>query len=37
VLRDFAAVESVDVKVSKLNPPLGGQMDAVSVELSVAR
>ena len=37
VLRDFAAVERVDVKVSKLNPPLGGQMDAVSVELSVAR
>ena len=35
VLADFAAVETVTVKVSKLNPPLGGQMDSVSVELAL--
>ena len=29
----FAAVERVWVKVSKLNPPLGGQMESVSVEI----
>lgn len=37
VLADFPAVESVTVKVSKLNPPLGGQMDSVSVELSLGK
>ena len=37
VLREFAAVAEVTVKVSKLNPPLGGQMDSVSVELTVGR
>lgn len=37
VLRCYAAVESVTVKVSKLNPPLGGQMDAVSVEIDRKR
>ena len=37
VLADFAAVETVTVKVSKLNPPLGGQMESVSVELTVSR
>lgn len=35
ILREFGAVERVRVKVSKLNPPLGGQMDSVSVELSL--
>ena len=30
----FPEVERVDVKVSKLNPPLGGQMESVSVEIS---
>lgn len=37
VLADFPAVESVTVKVSKLNPPLGGQMDSVSVEIELKR
>ena len=37
VLKKFPSVESVVVKVSKLNPPLGGQMESVSVELSMAR
>ena len=35
VLTDFAAVETVTVKVSKLNPPLGGQMESVSVEVAL--
>lgn len=37
VLAEFAAVELLTIKVYKLNPPLGGQMDSVSVELSMAR
>ena len=37
VLTKFAAVESLTVKVHKLNPPLGGQMDSVSVEVTVTR
>ena len=35
VLREFPAVASITVKVSKMNPPLGGQMDSVSVELTL--
>ncbi len=37
VLKNFPAVDTVTVKISKLNPPLGGQMDSVSVELSLDR
>ena len=37
VLAEFAGVELVDVRVSKLNPPLGGQMESVSVEVSGKR
>ena len=37
VLEEFAAVDSVTVRVFKLNPPLGGQMDSVSVETTVGR
>ena len=29
----FPAIESVKVEVKKLNPPVGGKMDYVSVEL----
>ena len=36
-LEDFPAVDAVTVKVSKLNPPLGGQMASVSVEISLTR
>ena len=32
---DFPSVTAVRVKVSKLNPPLGGQMESVSVEVSL--
>lgn len=35
VLKNFPSVDSVTVKISKLNPPLGGQMDSVSVELLI--
>jgi dihydroneopterin aldolase len=31
----FPSVEAVMVKVSKLNPPLGGQMESVSVEVAL--
>lgn len=37
VLAQFPAVEDVKVKVYKLNPPLGGQMDSVSVEVTLVR
>ena len=37
VLESFSAVDSVLVKVSKLNPPLGGQMESVSVEVEMVR
>ncbi len=37
ILSQFPAVEAVEVKISKLNPPLGGQMKSVSVELSYSR
>lgn len=35
VQAEFPDTMSVVVKVSKLNPPLGGQMEAVSVEVSL--
>lgn len=35
VMSSFPAVTSVRVKVSKLNPPLGGQMESVSVEVAL--
>lgn len=31
----FPSIESVNVKVSKMNPPLGGQMDSVSVSVAL--
>lgn len=34
VLTHFPTVDSITVKISKLNPPLGGQMESVSVELT---
>lgn len=37
VLHQFPAVLTVEVKIQKLNPPLGGQMDSVSVELTYSR
>lgn len=37
VLDVFLSVKLVNVKVSKLNPPLGGQMESVSVEVELGR
>jgi dihydroneopterin aldolase len=37
VLAQFPAVESVTAIVHKLNPPLGGQMESVSVEITARR
>ena len=37
VLSEFPSVDSMIVKVSKLNPPLGGQMECVSVEIEKHR
>ncbi len=35
VLKEYPAVTDIKVKVSKMNPPLGGQMHSVSVELEL--
>jgi dihydroneopterin aldolase len=35
VLKEYPAVTDIRVKVSKMNPPLGGQMHSVSVELEL--
>lgn len=37
ILVQFTDTMTVVVRVSKLNPPLGGQMDSVSVELLLKR
>lgn len=37
VMNSFSAVDSMMVKVSKLNPPLGGKMECVSVEIEKRR
>lgn len=37
VLRNFPGVQCLTVKIHKLNPPLGGQMESVSVQLDIAR
>ena len=37
VLDEFPAIEGVSVKVSKLAPPLGGMLEAVSVEITKDR
>ena len=34
LLAEFPQIEHVEVKVSKLNPPLGGKIEATSVTLS---
>ncbi len=34
---DFPKLDKAEVKVSKLNPPMGGKIQAVSVELSRKR
>lgn len=37
LLSEYPAVEKVNVKVSKMNPPLGGQLDSVTVEITKVR
>ena len=37
LLSGFPTIERVDVRVSKLNPPLGGQLESVTVEVTKAR
>ena len=37
VLAGFSAIDNVTVKVSKLNPPLGGQLESVTVEITKDR
>lgn len=37
VLSEYPAIDSVSVKVSKLAPPLGGELEAVSVEITKGR
>ncbi len=37
LLREYPAMERVKVRVSKLAPPLGGQLDAVTVEITKDR
>lgn len=37
LLSGFPAMESVTVQVSKLNPPLGGQLESVTVEITKDR
>lgn len=37
LLNEYPAIESVRVKVSKLAPPLGGELEAVTVEITKDR
>jgi dihydroneopterin aldolase len=37
VMLEFPEVEKAELKFRKLNPPLGGQMDSVSIRLTATR
>ncbi len=37
VMKTFPQVQALSLKLSKLNPPLGGQIEKVSIELSETR
>ena len=37
ILTELPGVDLVDVEVSKLNPPIGGDVEAVSVSMSAGR
>ena len=37
VMQRFASIRKVDVRVSKLNPPLGGQIESVAVTVTAER
>ncbi|OIP02608.1 MAG: dihydroneopterin aldolase [Bacteroidetes bacterium CG2_30_33_31] len=34
IRKRFAKIESIDIKLHKMNPPLGGQIESVSITLS---
>jgi len=34
LMRSFPQIEELDVRLSKLNPPLGGKVDRVTIQLS---
>ncbi|MBW6497230.1 MAG: dihydroneopterin aldolase [Bacteroidales bacterium] len=34
VMAEFPAITNIKLRISKMNPPMGGKMQAVSVELS---
>ena len=37
VIESFPTIESAEIKFRKMNPPLGGQMESVSITLSAIR
>lgn len=37
VMKSFPTIESAEIKFRKMNPPLGGQMESVSITLSSVR
>jgi dihydroneopterin aldolase len=37
VFNEFPQIQELEVKLSKLNPPLGGKVEKVSIELSKKR
>jgi len=37
ILRSFPQIEALNVRLSKLNPPLGGKVESVKIELSEIR
>ena len=37
LFNDFPTIEIITIKISKLNPPLGGQINAVAVKLTEHR
>jgi len=37
ILNKFPQIQRLDVKLSKLNPPLGGKVERVSIEISGCR
>ncbi len=37
VFNEFKQIQALEVKLSKMNPPLGGKVDRVTIELSISR
>jgi len=34
IKQEFPSIDNIKLKISKLNPPVGGQMDCVAIELN---